>query len=105
MTRERLDYLLCTHQDVIFARLSLSQKLHIVEALKSLGGIVAVTGIGVCDAPSLRKADLGIALGGCGDDVVKDAGDLILMDDNFATLVAGIEEGKVEQMELHFTYS
>ena len=93
MTHDRLDYILRTHHDVIFARVTLPQKLHIVEALQSLGGIVAVTGVGVCDAPALRKAHLGIALGASGDDVAKEAADLIVLDDNFSTIVSGIEEG------------
>ncbi|GAB6023010.1 hypothetical protein CHUAL_007100 [Chamberlinius hualienensis] len=95
MTHDRLDYLLRTHRDVIFARCTIQQKLYIVEGLQALGGIVASTGVSVCDAPVLRKAHLGIALNVAGDDVAKSAGDLILLDDNFATIVAGVEEGRL----------
>merc|ERR1712047_130547 len=93
--QKNLDDILMLHTEIVFARTSPQQKLIIVEGCQRMGAIVAVTGDGVNDSPSLKKADIGVAMGIAGSDVSKQAADMILLDDNFASIVTGVEEGRL----------
>ena len=79
---------------IVFARTTPAQKLQIVKACQAIGNVVGVTGDGVNDSPAIKQGDIGISMGISGSDVTKDAADMILLNDDFSSIVDGVEEGR-----------
>ncbi len=106
MSEAELDALVSSPDDLIVARSNPETKLHLVEALRAQGRTVAMTGDGVNDAPALRRADIGVAMGASGTEVAREAATMVLTDDDFSSIVAAIEEGRVvyENIRKFITY-
>jgi len=95
LSDEQLEEKIKSHNEIVFARISPQQKLRIVECCRGQGSKVAVTGDTIDDTPALKIADISISMGVAGSDISKQAADVILLDDNFSSIVVGIEEGRV----------